>query len=82
MQAAKRGLVYPNYAWITFGAYPEKWWTAEVSGYHPEHVPVNCTDKELEEFLINARPIIIQQYHTTPDEVNDITEAGIVSYVH
>ena len=41
---------------------------------------VKCTDEELEEFLKNARPIIIQQY-PAPDDVNDMTDiAGIVSY--
>jgi len=42
-----------------------------------EYVP--CSDEKLERFIENARMIQIRQY-PTPDDIDGITKAGIVSH--
>ena len=56
-----------------YGWYPENWWTDEVSKNN-----VSCSDQMLEEFLMKARPIHIQQYPAA-DNVTSETVAGIVN---
>jgi len=73
LQAAKRNLTYPRYAWITFGWFPDSWWTKAVSKNN-----VSCSDQQLEEFVEKARMLQIQQF-PTPDDVDAATIAGIVS---
>ena len=72
LQAARRNLTYPRYVWITFGWYPDSWWTQAVSTVY-----VPCTDEELEAFILNARMIQIRQY-PTPNDIDETTIAGIV----
>ena len=62
MQAYRRNYTYPRYAWITYHWYPREWWTDQVTG----NVQVNCTEKELQEFL--DRVITLQSY---PIEENE-----------
>jgi len=73
LQAAKRNLTYPQYAWITYGWYPDNWWTKAVSKNN-----VSCSDEQLEKFVEKARMLLIRQY-PTPDDVDAATIAGIVS---
>ena len=73
LQAAKRNLTYPRYAWITFGGYPVGWWTNAVSKND-----VSCSDQQLEDFIVKARMFLIQQY-PTPDNTDGMTIAEIVS---
>lgn len=67
-----RNLTYPRYAWITFGWYPDGWWTRAVSSDY-----VSCSDEELETFILNAGMIQIRQY-PTPNNIDGTTIAGIV----
>ncbi len=69
-QASKRGLTYPNYAWILYGWYREDWWMSDN--------PSSCTNAEMEAFVEKARPIVVQQYPTA-DHLNESTDSGIVS---
>ena len=74
MQAAKRNLVYPNYAWIFYGLYPDGWWTENVT-----QVPLeDCTDEELELFLFKSRGLMAHIV-PEPDDFDSPTSAGIVS---
>ena len=73
LQAAKQNLTYPRYSWITFGGYPVGWWTNEVSKNN-----VSCSDQQLEDFIVKARMLLIQQY-PTPDNIDGTTIAEIVS---
>ena len=73
MQASKRGLVYPHFGWIIFGWYADRWWTEEVA-----QETIDCTDDELELFLGQARPLLIQLL-PEPDDYNLTTDAGLVS---
>ena len=73
-QALREGFVYPHYGWITFGWYPDRWWTEEVVGEHIDE----CTDEELEDFLRRSRPLVIHLI-PEPDDYNFKTDAGIVS---
>ncbi|XP_064390850.1 gamma-aminobutyric acid type B receptor subunit 2-like isoform X2 [Halichondria panicea] len=68
-EAYIRGFIYPNYAWLTYGWYQDRWWTEEVN---PE--PTNCTDDQLAEAL--HRSIALQ----LRPELNDsktITESQL-----
>lgn len=76
-QASKRNLVYPHYGWIMYGWYPERWWTEEVAQEHIDE----CTDKELEEFLKKALPLLINVL-PQPDDYDIKTSAEIVSCLH
>ena len=73
-QAAKRNLVYPNYVWIIYAAYPDKWWTAARSGGKNL---TDCPDEVLEQFLIDSRAFTIHAL-PEPDLVDEETDAGIV----
>jgi len=48
LQAAKRNLTYPRYAWIMFGWYPDKWWTGAMARNN-----LSCSDEQLEVFTEN-----------------------------
>ena len=72
LQAAKRNLTYPRYAWIMFGWYPDKWWTGAMARNN-----LSCSDEQLEVFIENARTVLIQHNPITED-VNGTTIAGIV----
>lgn len=74
VQAAKRNLVYPNYAWIFYALYPNQWWTDSV-------IPVDCTNEELESFVLRSRGILAHIV-PEPDDFDSITAAGIVSLRH
>ena len=74
LQAAKRNMVYPHYGWILYAWYPDKWWTEEIAGEPLDE----CTDKELEEFLWQARPLTIHLL-PEPDDHDIPTVAGFVS---
>lgn len=74
MQAAKRNLVYPNYAWIIYAAYPDEWWTVEKSGGKNL---TDCPDEVLEEFLIRSRAFAIHALSES-DDMEALTDAGIV----
>ena len=74
LQAYKRGYVYPHYAWILFGWYEEKWWTAEVAGERLD----DCTDQQLEDFLQNSQAFLIDLL-PEPDDYDLTTVAGFVS---
>ena len=73
LQAAKHELVYPNFAWIIYGSYPEKWWTDSVAGDHLDE----CTEDELNNFLILARPLIMQII-PEPENEDAPTDTGFV----
>ena len=73
LQASKRNLVYPNYAWIISSTYPEKWWTEAVAKERLEE----CSDQELEEFLLKSHALIIHLV-PEPDDWNRPTAAGLV----
>ena len=73
VQAFKRRLFGPRYVWITHGWYPDRWWTQEVTNN-----TVNCTESQLEEFLVQGR-VIALTHLTTPDDRNAMTDQGTVS---
>ncbi|CAI8046144.1 Gamma-aminobutyric acid type B receptor subunit 2 [Geodia barretti] len=73
-EAAKRNLVYPHYGWIMYTWYPERWWTEEVAGEHIDE----CSDEEMEEFLVRAQPLLINLV-PEPDDYNLQTVAGFSS---
>lgn len=62
MQAFKRGLMYPQYAWITFDWYPHQWWKNTVDG-------VDCTDDQLEQFL--DRVLSLRRYPLAGTDVDE-----------
>ena len=69
LQAAKRNLTYPRYVWITFGWYPYGWWIPEND--------VSCSNQQLEDFIVKARMLQVQQY-PTPNNIDGSTISGIV----
>ena len=73
LQASKRNLVYPNYAWIIYTIYPDKWWTEKVAEERLEE----CSDQELEEFLLRSRALLIHLV-PEPDDWHYLTAAGLV----
>ena len=75
LQAAKRNLTYPRYAWITFGGYPVGWWTNAVSKND-----VSCSDQQLEDFIVKTKMLQIQQY-PTPNDFDGSTIFGIVRLI-
>ena len=77
MQASKRNLVYPHYAWIIYSFYPDKWWTEEVAKEHLEE----CSDLELEEFLLKSHALLIHLV-PEPDDWDNLTAAGLVTITH
>ena len=72
LQASKRNLVYPHYAWIIYSIYPDKWWTEEVA-----NETLECSDQELEEFLLKSHALTIHLV-PEPDDWNHLTAAGLV----
>ena len=70
MQAQKKGLGYPRYAWIGYDFYPQEWWTRDVSMDQ-----LNCSDDELARFIDK---MITLRRHPTEDDVNATTDTGIV----
>lgn len=72
LQALKRDLKYPRYVWIAFDWYPQRWWTLEVAKNH-----VDCMESQLADFIENM--ISLRRY-PEPDNFDNITDAGIVSY--
>ena len=66
--------MYPHYGWIMYTWYPERWWTEEVAGEHIDE----CSDEEMEEFLVRAQPLLINLV-PEPDDYNLQTVAGFVS---
>lgn len=70
IQAARKGLAKLNYAWIIYGWYSEDWWVSDVES--------GCTNEEMEGFLDEMRPIVIQQYPTHND-LQQVTVSGVVS---
>ena len=66
--------MYPHYGWIMFTWYPERWWTEEVAGENIDE----CSDEELEDFLIRAKPLLINLV-PEPDDYDEKTVAGYVS---
>ena len=71
MQAAKLGLTYPRYAWLTYGWYQDRWWTEEVN---PNNM-VDCTDQQLATFLERA---LVLQISPRPDNSSAPTDTGLV----
>ena len=53
--------------------YPERWWTQEVTKN-----TVNCTDEELEQFVITGRMLILNQL-AIPEHGDKLTDQDIVS---
>ena len=74
VQAAKRKLEYPHYAWIIYAWYPERWWLEEIAG---EHI-TECSDKELEDFLLKSRALEIHLFPEA-DDFDKPTVTGFVS---
>ena len=72
-QAYKRGLFGPQYVWITYSWYPERWWTQAVTKNN-----VGCTDEELEEFVIGGRMLTLSHFATQEDR-SKTTDQNIVS---
>lgn len=72
-QAAKRNLVYPNFAWIIYAWYPEGWWTEGVANETLD----GCTDEMLEDFLAKSRALLLHIL-PEPDNSSIATTAGIV----
>jgi hypothetical protein len=70
-EALRRNFNYPDYGWILYGWYPDRWWTEEVA-----QSPSECTDQELENFLRKSRALVIQLL-PEPDDYNQATDADI-----
>jgi hypothetical protein len=60
-----------------YGLYPEKWWTNDVAGDKLDE----CTDEDLENFLIMARPLIMDMI-PEPDSEDAPTDTGFVRQSH
>ena len=71
IQAAKRNLVYPGYAWMIYAWYPEKWWE------HGEPLE-GCSNDMLEDFLIKSRAHVINILPEADDH-DEITASGMVN---
>ena len=56
-----------------YGLYPEKWWTNDTAGDNLDE----CTDEDLENFLIMARPLIMDMI-PEPDNEDAPTDTGFV----
>lgn len=61
--------------WITYEWHHQEWWTDEVS-----RTTVNCTDEELEDFLIKGRVLTLNHYAVQEDR-EKVTDQGIVSLI-
>ena len=72
MQASKRGLKYPRYAWITNGDYIDGWWRETVSDAS------TCSDEVVANVL--DRALAIQLHPVAP--LNSITNVGLVSCMY
>ena len=72
MQAAKRGLTYPRYAWIAYDWYPRGWWKVDEKG----EGDLECNTEILKTFLKGT--ISLRRY-PAPDDSSAVTDAGIVS---
>ena len=65
--------MYPHYAWIIYSWYEERWWTEEIAKEH-----VDCTDEDMQLFLVRARPLLIQIL-PEPDDFDLPADPGMVS---
>ena len=61
--------------WITYKFYHHKWWTAEATNTTVN----NCTDKQLEEFMIMGRLLALSPYALRNSDRDKDTDQGIVS---
>ena len=69
MQAIRKNITYPKYAWIMFDWYPKNWWK-QLNGSK-----VKCSEDELARFL--DKVLTLRRYPEA-DDVNATTDAGIV----
>ena len=65
-------MVYPNYAWIIHGWYPDYWW--EIG----ENLD-GCANETLKEFIVKAKPLIVYFLPEPDDTDSNVTAAGMVS---
>ena len=61
--------------WLSYAGWPERWWTQEVTNN-----TVNCTDEELEEFVIKGRMLVLNIL-AIPEHGGKVTDQGIVSII-
>ena len=71
-------MVYPHFAYITYGGYNEKWWTDEVAGESLNDE--ECTTDALNAFVRNSRPLQLH-FFPEPDDHNVPTDAGFVRHL-
>ena len=67
-----------GYVWILHGWYKQRWWTAEVAN----DATVNCTDKQLEDMLLNSISIVqipSPEDRTAPTDVVLVSFNGIMA---
>ena len=69
MQAIRKNLTYPKYAWIMYDWHPKNWWT-KLNGSK-----IKCTPDELAKFL--DKVLTLRRYPEA-DDVSATTDAGIV----
>ena len=69
MQAIRKNITYPKYAWIMFDWYPKNWWK-QLNGSN-----ITCSEDQLARFL--DKVLTLRRYPEA-DDVNATTDAGIV----
>lgn len=65
-------LVYDKYVWITLGWYRDNWWKVERT---TDKVITNCTDEDVEQFLIRSVGIV---QANEAENVNGETDVQLV----
>ena len=68
LQAYKRGMTYPRYAFITYGWYRNHWWVSQGD--------INCTVQEMEKVLNHS--LAVFAYPRIQNSM-EVVDAGIVS---
>ena len=66
---------FPCYVWMAYDWFPPQWWTYERS-----HVPVNCTDAELSNFIKGSLSFQWQPVSDVPDATTDTGKVRLTQF--
>lgn len=71
MQAQRQNFTFPRYVFMAYDWFPPEWWTYERS-----QIEVDCTDKDLTNFIERSLSF---QWRPVPDYDNVTTDTGKVT---
>ena len=75
LQAHMHNYTFPRYVWMAYDWFPPQWWTYERS-----HVPVNCTDAELSNFIEGSLSFQWQPVSDVPDVTTDTGKVRLTQF--